>query len=92
MKIEVTSPQEYIGDVIGNLSSRRGMVEAVETRAAGLQAVNAFVPLAEMFGYATNLRSITQGRAGFTMEFDHYAPVPDSIAKDILGQQSKVEA
>lgn len=85
MKVEVTSPEEYIGDVIGSISSRRGMIEGVISRTKGLQAVNSHVPLAEMFGYATTLRSQTQGRASFTMEFDHYSQVVDAIAKKIMG-------
>jgi elongation factor G len=85
MKVEVTSPEEYIGEVIGGISSRRGLIEGIETRTPGVQAVRAFVPLAEMFGYATTLRSSTQGRASFTMEFDHYDQVSESIAKQVLG-------
>ncbi|MCA9996612.1 MAG: elongation factor G, partial [Anaerolineales bacterium] len=83
MKLEVVAPEDNTGDVIGNLSANRGMIEGMEMR-AGLQAVKALVPLAQMFGYATRLRSMTQGRGTFTMEFAHYAPVSDSIAKDIL--------
>jgi len=85
MKVEITSPQEYIGDVIGSLSARRGMIEGVQARAKGIQSVVAFVPLSEMFGYATTLRSQSQGRANFTMEFAHYAQVPESVAKKIMG-------
>lgn len=82
MKVEVTIPEEYMGDVIGDLNSRRGRVEGMESR-SGAQIVNAFVPLAEMFGYATDLRSNTQGRGQYTMEFDHYEAVPNSIAEKI---------
>jgi len=85
MKVEVTSPEDYLGDVIGSLSSRRANIEGIETLSKGLQAVKAFVPLVEMFGYATVLRSTTQGRANFTMEFDHYDSVSDELAKKILG-------
>jgi len=85
MRVEVNSPEEYVGDVIGSLSSRRGMIEGVEAYGKGVQVVKCFVPLSEMFGYATVLRSSTQGRAVFTMEFDHYAQVPESIAKKIMG-------
>ncbi len=85
MKVEITSPQEYIGDVIGSLSARRGMIEGVQARAKGIQSVVAYVPLSEMFGYATTLRSQSQGRANFTMEFAHYAQVPESVAKKIMG-------
>lgn len=83
MKLEVVAPEDNTGDVIGNLSANRGMIEGMEMR-SGLQAVKALVPLAEMFGYATRLRSMTQGRGTFTMEFAHYAPVSDSLAKEIL--------
>ncbi|RME51661.1 MAG: elongation factor G [Caldilineae bacterium] len=86
MKVEVISPEEYIGDIIGSLSSRRAMIEGVEARSAGVQSVKAYVPLSEMFGYATTLRSQSQGRASFTMEFDHYAQVSDAIAKKLLGE------
>ena len=85
MKVEITSPQEYIGDVIGSLSARRGMIEGVQARVKGIQSVIAYVPLSEMFGYATTLRSQSQGRANFTMEFAHYAQVPESVAKKIMG-------
>ncbi len=84
MAIEVVTSDEYTGDVIGNISSRRGAIEGMEMRTAGLQSIKAKVPLAEMFGYATRLRSMTQGRGTFTMQFDHYAPVSDSIAQDIV--------
>lgn len=84
MAVEVTTPEDYTGDVIGNISSRRGMVEGMELRSDGLQSINARVPLAEMFGYATQLRSMTQGRGTFTMEFEHYAPVSEEIARTIL--------
>jgi elongation factor G len=84
MSIEVVAPEEYTGDVIGNLSSRRGIIEGMEMRSEGLQSINARVPLAEMFGYATRLRSMTQGRGTFTMEFEHYAPVGDEIAQGLM--------
>ncbi len=86
MKVEVNSPEEYVGDVIGSLSSRRGMIEGVEIYTKGMQTIKCYVPLSEMFGYATTLRSLSQGRATFTMEFDHYAQVPDSVAKKITGE------
>ncbi len=86
MRVEVNSPEEYVGDVISSLSSRRGMIEGVEAYGKGVQVVKCFVPLSEMFGYATTLRSSTQGRAVFTMEFDHYAQVPASLAKKIMGE------
>lgn len=86
MKVEVIMPEEYMGDVIGDLNSRRGRVEGMELR-NGAQVVKAYVPLSEMFGYATVLRSNTQGRATYSMEFDHYAPVPNNIAEEILGHK-----
>lgn len=84
MKVEVVVPEEYLGDVIGQLNSRRGMIQGMEIRPGNAQAVNAMVPLGEMFGYATELRSATQGRGVFSMEFDHYAPVSESVAQEIL--------
>ncbi len=84
MFIEVVAPDDYTGDVIGNLSANRGLIEGMELRSDGLQTVRALVPLATMFGYATRLRSMTQGRGTFTMEFHHYAPVSDSVAQEIL--------
>jgi elongation factor G len=84
MAVEVVTPNDYTGDVIGNLSSRRGNIEGMELRVEGIQSIKALVPLAEMFGYATRLRSMTQGRGTFTMEFHHYAPVSDDIAKAIV--------
>ncbi len=84
MSVEVVTPEDYTGDVIGNLSSRRGMIEGMEMRTENVQSIRAKVPLAEMFGYATRLRSMTQGRGTFTMEFDHYAPVSEEIARTIL--------
>lgn len=84
MSIEVVAPDNYTGDVIGNLSANRGLIEGMELRSDGLQTVRALVPLATMFGYATRLRSMTQGRGTFTMEFHHYAPVSESVAQEIL--------
>ncbi len=84
MKVEVVVPEEYLGDVIGQLNSRRGMIQGMEMRAGNAQAVNAMVPLGEMFGYATELRSATQGRGVFSMEFNHYAPVSQAVAQEIL--------
>jgi elongation factor G len=86
MKVEVIVPEEYMGDVIGDINSRRGRIEGMEPR-EGVQVVRAFVPLAEMFGYATDLRSKTQGRAVYTMQFDHYAQVPNNISEKILGHK-----
>jgi elongation factor G len=84
MYAEVVIPEDYVGDVTGDLSSRRAAIEGIETRPGGTQAILAMVPLAEMFGYATDLRSMTQGRGVFTMEFDHYAKVAESVTKAIL--------
>lgn len=82
MKVEITLPEEYLGDVMGNVSSRRGNVSGIEMR-NGVQVINAFIPLAEMFGYATDLRSRTQGRGNYTMQFDHFAEVPKSVKEKI---------
>jgi elongation factor G len=84
MKVEVVIPEEYLGDVLGQLNARRGLIQGMEIRPGNAQAAVALVPLAEMFGYATSLRSATQGRGVFSMEFDHYAPVSESVAQKIL--------
>ena len=83
MKVEVTVPDDYMGDVIGDLNSRRGRIEGMEAR-NGAQVINAFVPLAGMFGYATDLRSMTQGRGNYSMEVNHYEAVPKAIADEII--------
>src|SRR5207248_9249043 len=83
MHVEVVTPEDYMGDVIGDLASRRGKVEGMEQRGTA-HVVAAHVPLAEMFGYATDLRSRTQGRATYTMQFDSYQQVPESIAQEIV--------
>jgi elongation factor G len=85
MRVEVTMPGEFVGDVIGDLNSRRGHVEGMDERGS-TQVVRAFVPLAEMFGYATDLRSMTQGRASYSMELSHYAEVPASIAAELVAK------
>jgi elongation factor G len=87
MKVEVVVPDEYIGDITGNLASKRGLVEASEQRGLNT-AINAKVPLSEMFGYTTELRSMTSGRGNMTMEFDHYAVVPDNVAGEIIKSRS----
>lgn len=84
MKIEVVSPDEYSGDIIGNLSARRAMIQGMEPRGEGASSIKASVPLAEMFGYATDLRNMTQGRGSFSMEFEKYNPVPNSVADEII--------
>ncbi len=85
MSVEVTMPEQFMGDVIGDLNSRRGQVEGMDSRGS-TQVVRAFVPLAEMFGYATDLRSMTQGRAGYSMELSHYAEVPGNLAQELLAK------
>ena len=85
MKVEVVSPEEYMGDVMGDLNRRRGMIQGMEDSSMG-KVINAEVPLSEMFGYSTDLRSATQGRATYTMEFDKYAVVPNNIAEGIINQ------
>ena len=84
MKVEAVAPEEFLGDIIGGLNGRRATIRGMEMRLGNAQAINATVPLGEMFGYATELRSATQGRGVFSMEFDHYAPVPESVAHEIL--------
>ena len=85
MSVEVVTPEEYMGDVIGDLNSRRGKITHLEAR-AGAQLISSFVPLAEMFGYATQLRSMTQGRATYTMQFDHYDQVPANLADELVAR------
>ncbi|MFN3413553.1 MAG: elongation factor G, partial [Thermoanaerobaculum sp.] len=85
MEVEVVTPEEYMGDVLGDLNSRRGKVTHMERR-QNAQVITAFVPLAEMFGYATQLRSMTQGRATYSMQFDHYEEVPKSVAEEIVAR------
>jgi elongation factor G len=88
MKVEVTTPEEFMGDVIGDLNSRRGRIESMEDR-FGAKVVTGFVPLAEMFGYTTDLRSMTQGRASSSMELDHYGEVPNNVTEAIIAKNSK---
>ncbi len=85
MKVEITVPAENTGDVIGDLTSRRGEIVAMQPQPGETQAIDGFVPLSGMFGYATDIRSSTQGRGAFTMEFDHYEPAPDDVVERILG-------
>lgn len=86
MKVEVVMPEEYLGEVLGQLNARRGEILGMEMRPGNAQAARALVPLAEMFGYATSLRSATQGRGVFSMEFDHYAPLSESVAQKVINQ------
>jgi len=88
MKVEVTTPEEFMGDVIGDLNSKRGRIEKMDDRIGGTKVIDALVPLAEMFGYTTTLRSMTQGRASSSMEFAHYAEVPRNVAEEIIGKHN----
>jgi len=87
MKVEVVTPEKFMGDVTGNLNSKRGQVQSIDDRPGDLKVVNAFVPLSEMFGYTTALRSMTEGRANSTMEFDHYAVVPKNVADEVIASR-----
>ena len=86
MKVEVLIPEEYLGDVIGQLNARRANITGMDVRQGNSKSVKGLLPLSEMFGYATELRSATQGRGIFTMEFDHYAPVSEAVAQKVLRQ------
>jgi len=86
MKIEVVTPEQFMGDITGHLSSKRGQIEEMEDRGM-MKAIHAKIPLAEMFGYITTLRSMTEGRATFTMEFDEYAIVPNNVAEGIIASR-----
>jgi elongation factor G len=88
MKVEVTVPEDFMGTVLGDLNSRRGRVEGMDAR-GNAQVIRAQVPLSSMFGYATDLRSMTSGRAQFSMEFDHYEPLPNSLAEEIMAKSGK---
>jgi elongation factor G len=89
MKVVVVTPEDFMGDVIGDLNSKRGRIESMEDLQAGIKEITAFVPLGEMFGYTTNLRSMTQGRASSSMELDHYADVPNNVAEAIIAKNGK---
>jgi elongation factor G len=89
MKVVVVTPEEFMGDVIGDLNSKRGRIESMEDLSAGIKEITSFVPLGEMFGYTTNLRSSTQGRASSSMELDHYADVPSHVAEAIIAKNAK---
>lgn len=86
MKVEVTMPEDYMGDVIGDINSRRGRIEGMEDIGGG-KMIKAFVPLSEMFGYATDLRSRTQGRGNYSMFFEKYEPVPKSVQEKVLAEK-----
>jgi len=83
MKVEIVTPEDYLGDVMGDVSRRRGLLQGQDDTPSG-KTINAMLPLGEMFGYATSLRSMSQGRATFTMEFDHYAEAPANIAEAVI--------
>lgn len=89
MLVNVIMPDEYLGDVMGDLNSRRGMIQKMEAISGGAQRITAMVPLSEMFGYATELRSRTQGRGQYTMEPSHYSEVPKSIQEKIINERTK---
>ena len=89
MKIVAVTPESYMGDVIGDLNSKRGRIESMEDLQAGIKEITAFVPLGEMFGYTTSLRSMTQGRASSSMELDHYQDVPNHVAEAIISKNQK---
>lgn len=88
MKVDVTTPDDYVGDVIGDINSRRGLIKGMNP-VNGATQVDAFIPLASMFGYSTDLRSKTQGRANYVMQPSHYTEVPKSIAEQIVSERSK---
>ena len=87
MKVEVVTPEDYMGDIIGDLNSRRGQVTSMSDR-GNAKVVDALVPLANMFGYINTLRSMSQGRANYTMQFDHYEPVPQAVADEVKAKMA----
>ena len=87
MKVEIVTPEDYMGDIIGDLNSRRGQVGGMDTR-GNARVIDAMVPLANMFGYVGTLRSMSQGRAQYTLQFDHYADVPQMIADEIKAKMA----
>lgn len=89
MKVEVVVPDDYTGTIVGDLSSRRGIIQGMEPRGAGTTSVRANVPLGEMFGYATSVRNLTQGRGSFTMEFDKYSIAPSTITDEVIKGSAK---
>ena len=89
MEVEVTVPEEFLGSVVGDLNSRRGKIMSMESAGGNTRVVKAEVPLAEMFGYATTLRSLTQGRGSYMMKFSHYEEVPPQVAEKIIGEKKK---
>ena len=91
MDVEVVVPEDFMGTAMGDLQARRGKVTELGERGGNQRTVTAHVPLATMFGYATTIRSLTQGRATYTMEFDHYGKVPDSVIDEALGRKSELQ-
>ena len=87
MKVEVVTPEDYMGDIIGDLNSRRGQVQGMDAR-GNAQVIDAMVPLANMFGYVNTLRSMSQGRATYTMQFDHYEEVPQAVAEEVRAKMA----
>ena len=85
MRVEVTVPEEYMGDVIGDITSRRGAIQSMDSR-GGTQIINSRVPLSEMFGYATDIRSRTQGRGAYSMHFDRYEQAPTSVSEEVIAR------
>jgi elongation factor G len=88
MKVETVTPEQFMGDVVGDLSSKRGQIDNMGERGQA-KVVSALVPLSSMFGYATQLRSMTQGRGNYSMEFDHYQEMPKNVADEIIGEKEK---
>ncbi len=88
MKVETVTPEQFLGDVIGDLNAKRGQIQDMTER-SGARVVNALVPLSEMFGYSTTLRSMTQGRASYSMEFSNYGEVPSNVAQTIIEGRAK---
>jgi len=88
MKVEVTTPEEYMGNVVGDINSKRGQIERMYDR-SNIKVIDAKVPLSEMFGYATQLRSMTQGRANYSMEFLHYSEAPRNVAEKVMENRTK---
>jgi elongation factor G len=88
MKVEITTPEEFMGDIIGDLNSRRGRIDAMEDLSAGVKLIRGFVPLANMFGYTSDLRSMSQGRAASTMELSGYEEIPPNVAQEIIEKRS----
>ena len=87
MSVEVETPEEYMGDVMGDMSSRRGVIQGMDDLPGGGKAIRAEVPLSEMFGYATTVRSLSQGRATYSMEFKHYSEAPKNVAEAIMNKK-----